>query len=118
MANLCASRRSPVASTAGVVSLLGILLLILAGFPQGTSADGLVESERLEEYYKRNYTWPVSTYVPNTEGWRQLYESRFAQCAEIEGRYRVVCLLPFFFLLLSLFTYPRALVPFLDRGDR
>ena len=45
----------------------------------------LVESERIEEYNKRNYTWPIQKYIPNTPGWRQLMESRFAQVKEIES---------------------------------
>ena len=44
----------------------------------------LTESERLQEYAKRNYTWPLSNYNPNTEGWKRLMDARFAQVAEIE----------------------------------
>ena len=29
------------------------------------------ESLRLQEYHKRNYTWPIPEYKPNTEGWKQ-----------------------------------------------
>jgi len=44
----------------------------------------LTEPERIEEYNRRNYTWPLQNYSPNTEGWRDLMESRFKQVEEIE----------------------------------
>lgn len=44
----------------------------------------LVESERVKEYIKRNYTWPLNNYNPNTEGWKNLMEERFAQVAEMD----------------------------------
>lgn len=43
----------------------------------------LQEDERIEEYHKRNYTWPLNNYNPNTTGWKQLMEERFAQVAQI-----------------------------------
>ena len=43
----------------------------------------LVESDRVIEYNKRNYTWPLQNYMPNTPGWKRLVESRFAQVAEM-----------------------------------
>lgn len=46
----------------------------------------LVEEERIVEYHKRNYTFPLQTYVPNHAGWRQLLEKRFTQVSEIENR--------------------------------
>jgi hypothetical protein len=45
----------------------------------------LIESERVVEYHKRNYTWPITNYVPNTPGWRRLMEERFAQVEELEN---------------------------------
>ena len=36
------------------------------------------------EYHNRNYTWPVTHYVPHTEGWKNLMESRFGQVVEID----------------------------------
>lgn len=45
----------------------------------------LVESERLKEYEKRNYTWPLNNYSPNTPGWKALMEERFAQIGEMEN---------------------------------
>ena len=46
----------------------------------------LSEPERVEEYKKRNYTWPITNWMPNTPGWRELMESRFSQVQEIPGR--------------------------------
>jgi hypothetical protein len=42
------------------------------------------EEERMAEYHKRNYTWPIPQYVPQTLGWRKLMDHRFRQAAEIE----------------------------------
>ena len=50
------------------------------------AAAALTEEDRLIEYHKRNYTWPIQNYIPNTEGWRNLMESRFRQVEEIEDR--------------------------------
>lgn len=44
----------------------------------------LIEPERQLEYAKRNYTWPLNNYSPNTEGWKNLMEERFAQVAEMD----------------------------------
>lgn len=46
----------------------------------------LSEPERIGEYHKRNYTWPVKEYKPETPGWRKLMDNRFAQVSEIEDR--------------------------------
>ena len=44
----------------------------------------LVEDERLEEYYRRNHTWPA-IYTPQTEGWKKINDRRFAQISQIEN---------------------------------
>jgi hypothetical protein len=44
----------------------------------------LMESDRIEAYHERNYTWPIDSYVPNTAGWKSLMESRFQQVEEME----------------------------------
>jgi hypothetical protein len=70
-------------STFVCVAFAAIILESVAG--------QLVESERLVEYYKRNYTWPLTTFVPNTLGWNTLMSNRLAQIEEIESeedRYR------------------------------
>lgn len=60
-----------------------VLFLAISQITSATARRPPPESERLEEYAKRNYTWPP-TYVPNTPGWKALMESRFQQVAEIE----------------------------------
>ena len=39
------------------------------------------EEERIAEYHKRQYTWPMheDDYVPNTNGWKRLMKRRFEQ---------------------------------------
>jgi hypothetical protein len=44
----------------------------------------LYEDERQVEYQKRNYTWPLNNYNPNTPGWRALMEERFRQVEELD----------------------------------
>lgn len=45
----------------------------------------LNEADRLLEYAKRNYTWPMprDSYVPQTEGWIQLMQKRLEQIEDI-----------------------------------
>lgn len=59
------------------------VLVVLIGMETMAGAQ-LNEDERVAAYHERNYTWPVSHYVPNTEGWRNLFDERFRQLAEIE----------------------------------
>jgi hypothetical protein len=47
-------------------------------------AGQLSEADRVAAYYERNYSWPVTNYVPNTPGWKALFDERFRQVAEIE----------------------------------
>lgn len=76
-------------------ALLALSVLLCAPFVSATSNKGnlddpdnqgiqLYEDERQEEYKKRNYTWPLNNYQPNTPGWKSLMESRFRQVEEIE----------------------------------
>jgi hypothetical protein len=44
----------------------------------------LIEPERRKEYEKRNYTWPLNNFSPNTPGWKALMSERFAQVGEME----------------------------------
>jgi hypothetical protein len=44
----------------------------------------LQELDRLAEYHKRNYTWPLNNYSPNTPGWKALIERRFRQVEQLE----------------------------------
>eukprot|EP00977_Amphora_coffeiformis_P019249 scaffold7087_cov168-Amphora_coffeaeformis.AAC.8 len=45
----------------------------------------LSEDKRLEEYAKRNYTWPIQKFSPDTEGWTNLMKERIGQVTELEG---------------------------------
>jgi hypothetical protein len=42
------------------------------------------ESERLLEYKKRGYVWPITKFNPNTEGWSKLMQERLGQVEEID----------------------------------
>lgn len=44
------------------------------------------EEERLVEYNKRNYTWPLPNYVPDTPGWKRLMDERFRQVARLPDK--------------------------------
>jgi len=44
----------------------------------------LSEDKRLEEYAKRNYTWPIQKFVPDTVGWNNLMKERIGQVTELE----------------------------------
>jgi hypothetical protein len=48
----------------------------------------LTEPDRVAEYHKRNYTWPLSNYSPNTPGWRALMERRFRQVEKLDDDHR------------------------------
>jgi hypothetical protein len=43
----------------------------------------LTEPDRVEEYKKPNYTWPLNNYNPDTPGWKALMEERFRQVEEL-----------------------------------
>ena len=45
----------------------------------------LSEDDRLEEYNKRNQTWPIEKFVPDNEGWTKLMKERLEQVEELEG---------------------------------
>ena len=74
-----------------LVFLLAKLLL------SSSAAEPLIEPERIVEYHKRGYRWPLVDFVPNTTGWRDLMSERLAQIEEVpdagrryEGYYQVV----------------------------
>jgi len=65
--------------------LLAVVVLIIAGT---TIVDAqLIESERVAEFHRRGYTWPLELnhYRPATEGWKALMEHRLRQVAEIDN---------------------------------
>jgi hypothetical protein len=67
-----------------VLLLLSLLVAAFGGVAL-VHAKGLQEHERVAEYHKRNYTWPIQRFVPNTPGWRRLNEHRLRQIAEIRN---------------------------------
>ena len=68
------------------ISLL-LLCLKIHCIYSGHPEESLDESKRMAEYRKRGYTWPPETYVPNTAGWRDLYERRFSQVEHVSDIY-------------------------------
>mmetsp|Transcript_16681 Transcript_16681/g.27668 ORF Transcript_16681/g.27668 Transcript_16681/m.27668 type:complete len:342 (+) Transcript_16681:133-1158(+) len=48
-----------------------------------TASAQLVEEERLAEYQKRNYTWPMAKVFPDTEGWTRRMDRRMAQVERV-----------------------------------
>jgi hypothetical protein len=62
--------------------LLALLLHVLV--PARFQVEALEEDIRVAEYHKRNYTWPISEYNPNTLGWKALIEQRFHQVAQLQ----------------------------------
>ena len=59
-------------------------VFLLVGTCWLVKAVALHEVDRIEEYHKRNYTWPPK-YIPDSAGYKALMESRIAQVAEIEN---------------------------------
>jgi hypothetical protein len=77
----------------GAISLWGIRHPLSSLSAQAT----LLESDRLKEYKKRKYTYPLRNFVPNTPGWSKLMKDRLEQVAELdssqdryEGFYQVI----------------------------
>ena len=65
------------------ILLLPLSLVVLIFTVAVVHVSGLSEVDRVAEYHKRNYTWPLQHFVPDTPGWRRLNEHRFRQIAEI-----------------------------------
>jgi hypothetical protein len=61
--------------------VLVTLLYLTATTPCTVSA--FTEEDRLEQYYARNHSWPIEKFSPETPGWRELFEHRLRQVAEI-----------------------------------
>lgn len=62
---------------------LALLLGILA-----VQTNARTEEERIQRYHELNHTWPLTSdkFIPQTEGWQKLFESRLRQVGEIEDR--------------------------------
>jgi hypothetical protein len=63
------------------LSMLWVVLLVTL---VAVAAEEFTEENRVEEYYRRGYNWPVENFIPDSPGWAALYERRFRQAAEIE----------------------------------
>jgi hypothetical protein len=63
------------------------LVAWICGFTLQAANAQLIESERRQEYHRRNYTWPLplESYKPPVEGWKNLMEHRLRQVAEIDN---------------------------------
>jgi hypothetical protein len=61
-----------------------VLLIALAMLVVGHVTCQLIEEERLVEYYKRNYSWPITQFVPNTPGWNKLMSKRLYQIEQMD----------------------------------
>lgn len=69
--------------------LLSVVALLSATTTTTTTVNAILqEYERIAEYEKRGYSWPLKEYTPNTDGWRQLMEERFKQVAQIKDHDR------------------------------
>jgi hypothetical protein len=70
-----------------LTSFILLLVVACAVLTFRSVAGALLETDRVAEYHKRNYTWPPEHFIPGeTEGWKKLFQSRFAQVAEIDDR--------------------------------
>ena len=52
------------------------LLTMLLSLPFSAA---MLEDERMDNYHKRGYQWPLKEVVPNTEGWRNIFNRRTEQ---------------------------------------
>lgn len=59
----------------------GVIQFTLLGLclSAGNRVLAMSESERMEQYAARNYTWPLSEFMPNTPGWTALMQRRIQQ---------------------------------------
>jgi hypothetical protein len=66
---------------------LALLLayVLLSSFCLYGTSEPLNEKDRVEEYFKRGYSYPVKDFLPNTEGWKDLMTRRMNQITEMEG---------------------------------
>lgn len=65
-------------------AVLFLLSAVLAA--QHHQALARTEEERITEFYRRNYSWPVEKFSPETPGWRKLFEHRLRQVAEMDDK--------------------------------
>jgi hypothetical protein len=61
-----------------------IVVVVLITFCSNEVLCVLNEAERIVEYEKRGYTYPLKEYKPNTEGWARLMGERLNQASEMD----------------------------------
>ena len=68
-----------------MINILPLLSILLSPL----FAHAMTEVDRMEEYHKRGYQWPLKEVVPNTEGWRRLADRKFEQVERMDddGKY-------------------------------
>lgn len=64
---------------------VAVLLAAAAAVVVPIRAQPMPEDVRMDGWRARNYTWPFQKFVPDTPGWRNMFEHRFRQVAEIEN---------------------------------
>lgn len=57
-------------------SVIKIIAVFLVGIK---SVEAMYEEDRLREYHAREYEWPLKKFVPDTPGWKTIFERRFEQ---------------------------------------
>ena len=60
------------------------LVVLWASLTTTKCAARFTEDERIEQYHKRGYQWPIQKFNPNTEGWNKLMTDRLNQVSEID----------------------------------
>ncbi len=68
-------------NTMMLVAVSALALLLALFLPAGLSQ--LDESKRVEQYHKRGHTFPPK-FIPDTPGWKALFERRIAQVRQVE----------------------------------
>mmetsp|Transcript_11704 Transcript_11704/g.28767 ORF Transcript_11704/g.28767 Transcript_11704/m.28767 type:complete len:414 (-) Transcript_11704:192-1433(-) len=59
--------------------------MLIAALAPMHDASAMMESDRMEEYRKRGYKWPLEKVIPDTPGWRRILDRRFEQIERVEG---------------------------------
>merc|ERR1719287_387615 len=58
--------------------------MLIAALAPMHDASAMMESDRMEEYRKRGYKWPLEKVIPDTPGWRRILDRRFEQIERVE----------------------------------
>ena len=75
-------------------AIAALLVLLCSTFIE---IEGLLESDRMDEYHRRGHQWPPrpEDFTPNTPGWRKIGERRIEQLRNIKENpydgYMVTC---------------------------